>query len=266
MNYNKIYASIVLRAQYEYDARKALKANGAYYEFHHIIPKSLGGSDALFNRALLTAKEHFICHWLLVKIYPIGTPERHKMLFAFWCMQQNGGTVSRAIFSRAYEKLRHEYAKLVSERQRLCIGEKNGMTGAHWYTNIDTGESGLYKNEPSNRWVLGKDIFNHKSRIWGLWSIATKKPRTIKHGKVCPDLVTSFKKRESKNREWTELNWNLFHSSDYKSLNQFCKSDAVGISVVAMTKRFIKYIPIYTMVSSQGKTFKPDRKLVNVFT
>ena len=32
---------------------------------------------------LLTAREHFICHWLLVKRYNQNTKERKKMLFAF---------------------------------------------------------------------------------------------------------------------------------------------------------------------------------------
>jgi hypothetical protein len=39
-----------------------------YTEKHHIIPKSLGGSNKKDNLALLTAREHFICHLLLTKM------------------------------------------------------------------------------------------------------------------------------------------------------------------------------------------------------
>ena len=62
MNYTKIYASIVLRAQDERTERLALKKQGKYFESHHIIPKSFGGKDDKSNRSLLTAREHFICH------------------------------------------------------------------------------------------------------------------------------------------------------------------------------------------------------------
>jgi hypothetical protein len=35
-----------------------------YTEKHHIIPRSMGGSNKKENLAHLTAREHFICHWL----------------------------------------------------------------------------------------------------------------------------------------------------------------------------------------------------------
>jgi hypothetical protein len=37
-------------------------------EKHHIIPKSIGGSNQKTNIVCLTAREHYICHRLLVKI------------------------------------------------------------------------------------------------------------------------------------------------------------------------------------------------------
>ncbi|MCG7944958.1 MAG: HNH endonuclease [Candidatus Thiodiazotropha taylori] len=38
------------------------------YEKHHIVPKSLGGSNKKENLVKLTPREHFICHMLLVKM------------------------------------------------------------------------------------------------------------------------------------------------------------------------------------------------------
>jgi len=55
-----------------------------YFEKHHIIPKSLGGTDDCSNLVKLTAKEHFICHRLLVKM-TIGKARR-SMAFAVWIM------------------------------------------------------------------------------------------------------------------------------------------------------------------------------------
>ena len=35
-----------------------------YAERHHVVPRSLGGSDDAGNLVSLTAREHFVCHWL----------------------------------------------------------------------------------------------------------------------------------------------------------------------------------------------------------
>lgn len=40
-----------------------------YVERHHILPKALGGSDDSSNLVALTAREHFVAHVLLAKIY-----------------------------------------------------------------------------------------------------------------------------------------------------------------------------------------------------
>jgi endogenous inhibitor of DNA gyrase (YacG/DUF329 family) len=66
--YLKWYYDIIFKAKLE--NRK--KSQGVYYESHHIFPKSLFpeyGSLRLYgwNQVLLTAKEHFICHFILMK-------------------------------------------------------------------------------------------------------------------------------------------------------------------------------------------------------
>lgn len=42
--------------------------DNSYVEKHHIIPKSIGGSNKKENLVALTPKEHFVCHLLLVKM------------------------------------------------------------------------------------------------------------------------------------------------------------------------------------------------------
>lgn len=39
-----------------------------YTEKHHIVPKSLGGSDDTLNLVRLTPREHYICHLLLIRM------------------------------------------------------------------------------------------------------------------------------------------------------------------------------------------------------
>jgi len=39
-----------------------------YTERYHIIPKSLGGNNEKHNLVRLSAREHFLVHWLLTKM------------------------------------------------------------------------------------------------------------------------------------------------------------------------------------------------------
>jgi len=78
-----------------------------YQEKHHIIPKSLGGSNKKDNLVALTPKEHFIIHILLCK-FSIGMAKR-KMLYAHKAMSyyiKEGRNYK--IGSRIAEKLRKE--------------------------------------------------------------------------------------------------------------------------------------------------------------
>ena len=105
MNYQKIYNQIIDRAR----TRKL----ECYKEKHHVTPKCLGGSNSSYNLVELTAREHFICHHLLCKIYP----ENVKLTFALWAMV-NMRTSSQErvkISSTLYEEIKQKHSKLKSE-------------------------------------------------------------------------------------------------------------------------------------------------------
>jgi hypothetical protein len=78
MNYKRIYNELI---------SNALERNiedGVYYEKHHIVPRSLGGTDDAINLVCLTAREHFVAHWLLWK-FSEGR-DKYKMGHAFFRM------------------------------------------------------------------------------------------------------------------------------------------------------------------------------------
>jgi hypothetical protein len=60
-----------------------LEAN-LYGELHHVIPKSMGGSNDHDNLIKLSAREHFICHVLLTKM--TAGPDLYKMKTALIAM------------------------------------------------------------------------------------------------------------------------------------------------------------------------------------
>lgn len=59
--------------------------SSVYYEKHHIIPRSLGGSNIKDNLVYLTFREHFIIHWLLTKMCE-NRKDQIKMKHAFGFM------------------------------------------------------------------------------------------------------------------------------------------------------------------------------------
>lgn len=267
MNYNRIYTSIVFRAKAEEADRKLDKKNGGYYERHHIIPRSLGGSNESTNLAYLTAREHFICHWLLVKIYPANSDAYNKMLFALWRMRSNPtAETKRYVFSNVYVYLREQFAKVIGKKVSISQrGSGNSQYGTSWYTAIDDGHSERFSETPGHGWIKGKNVFGLGRKYPALWCIKTKKPLTIKHGQVRPTLYEIRKNQFDKAELETKRYWDEFHSSDYTSLNKFCHSNTVTISTVAMVLRFRKFIPIYNQISSQGATFVPNRDLIHKY-
>lgn len=77
-----------------------------YAEVHHIVPRSLGGTDDADNLIRLTARQHFIAHWILARALG-GSAAR-----AFFMMSNFGkyGHVN----STTYAIARKEYAELAS--------------------------------------------------------------------------------------------------------------------------------------------------------
>lgn len=103
MDYKRIYDQIIDRA-------KSRVLEG-YKEKHHIIPKSEGGKNSKDNLVNLSAREHFICHWLL---HRMDTTIRSRAV-SFWLMARNTGSSKQnrthIVSSRAYEEARKAFSE-----------------------------------------------------------------------------------------------------------------------------------------------------------
>lgn len=98
MNYDMHYTVLMTKA------RARQKPDG-YVERHHVQPRSLGGSNKKENLVWLTAKEHFVAHVLLAKIYG-GSQWYAVMMFA--------ANERRVVNSRLYEAAKAKHAKWMS--------------------------------------------------------------------------------------------------------------------------------------------------------
>lgn len=75
-----------------------------YTERHHILPKSLGGSNEQSNLVALTAREHYLCHLLLIKI--TNGNAHTSMLRAFNAFKMSGSKNPRQLTARQYQTAR----------------------------------------------------------------------------------------------------------------------------------------------------------------
>lgn len=124
MNYKKIYDEIIYR-------RKLERPDG-YTEKHHVVPRCLGGSDESDNMVALTAREHFICHWLLVKMNTGRDKMRLSAAFNAMCRMSDGQIRNSKNFeiARKHFSLNHP-CKDESTRNKISASLREYYSDAH---------------------------------------------------------------------------------------------------------------------------------------
>jgi hypothetical protein len=120
--YTLIYFSIIE------NARLRVLPKDQYKETHHIIPRSMGGDDSSNNLVDLTAREHFICHKLLVRM--TQGESKGKMAFALVLMSGKRG-------SKIYDSTK----KLLADRMSKLHTGKIPITDGVVDKTIFKGES-----------------------------------------------------------------------------------------------------------------------------
>ena len=102
-------SSLQLNRYHKFIDRLRNQVVDGYCEKHHILPRSLGGSDDSSNIICLTVRQHYIAHWMLWKAYG------GAMAVAFDYMSGIKRYGSR-LPSRIVEALKADVSKRISER------------------------------------------------------------------------------------------------------------------------------------------------------
>jgi hypothetical protein len=172
MNYQKIYDNIIQKARTE----NRIKSKEIYYESHHVLPKCLGGKDSKENKVLLTFREHFICHWLLCKIYKNDKENYYKLSTAFSRMCSKNEFQSRNITSKHYAIVKkHER----DAKKGIPVGgAKIKRRSQQWKDNISKSLNGrpntwmkdktyeeIYKKQDLDRILLSRKKTKNKNTI-----------------------------------------------------------------------------------------------------
>lgn len=107
MNYKKHYDLLCKRGQ--------VKREG-YVERHHIVPRCKGGDDSESNLTWLTAKEHYIAHYLLHMM----DPKDNQLWYALFGMAFliNEHQQRYHIGSRVYQRLKEEKSEIAKQNYR----------------------------------------------------------------------------------------------------------------------------------------------------
>ena len=118
--YTKWYFSIISCAKNGFRNKKDGK-----YESHHIVPKSFGGSNRKENLVLLTCKEHFICHLLLVRMLD---DKRNKMKMVKAIVRMSGCGKYK-LTSRTYQNIGILHSESMSGENNPRYGKPGTMLG-----------------------------------------------------------------------------------------------------------------------------------------
>jgi len=139
MNHHRQYQLLIQKAQ-----QRKVDPN-EYYEKHHIIPRSHGGTNEKTNLVHLTAREHFVAHMLLARMYGGGMWQAAKM------MKNSRGCQKRVINNRLYEIARKKWAEFLKGKKRPAhVGEaiKKARTGKKASENTKAKMSSVRKGRP----------------------------------------------------------------------------------------------------------------------
>ena len=203
MNYKQIYNQLISKRQQE------TPPENCYTETHHIKPKCLGGTNETTNLVKLTAREHYIAHLLLAKIY-----NTYGMYAAVIYMQTGRFKNRKFKFnSRLYQKIREEFANKMSQKmkgktswnkgkkmsndfkQKVSVAKKGNKywVGKHHSEETKLKISEAHKGRYIGRtptWLVGKPLSEaHKQKdreaILGLkyWNNGIKNVRA----RECPE-------------------------------------------------------------------------------
>lgn len=240
MDYNRIYYQIIERAKVR------ILSDTEYFENHHIVPLSMGGSNLEENIVKLLAREHYICHWLLYKIH-----KNSEMAYAWWMMSNNDGSKyhkdRKRQTSRKYEYAKRAFSKHIGKihkgrklskehKQKLSLsklGDKNPMFGKkhseehkQYLSEINSGDkNGFYGKTHTEEFKMKLSEYaklrtGEKSNAYGYHhteetkqkysELYKGKPRTKPHEIViCPHC----------NKSGIKPNMKRWHFDNCKELN-----------------------------------------------
>lgn len=187
-----------------------------YTEKHHIIPVSMGGANNKANLVILSARYHFLAHYMLFLAYRNKT-----MANAFRMMTLCGKYVSSNQFQRA-------------RINSICAGELNGMFGK---THTIESRRKISENRPSTRGISYENLYGTELSV-----------------KLKSDRSASFKRFREKNPNDGVRN-PRYDSTEYNFINSET-GELVKATKLEMNANYEIPRPPLTELTKYGKKYK----------
>ena len=248
MDYGQHYDKLINRAKN--------RTFTGYTEQHHVIPKSMGGNDNSENIVRLTAREHFIAHLLLLKMYP----SNYSLIKAV-NMMCIGHKQNRSM-NRMYGWLREKFS---NEMSRSQTGSGNSQFGKKWIYNpvLKENKKILIAEIIPDGWFSGR-VLNFETYFE---KIQKKKERELERELKKQKLILQ-KQENLKNKQILSNNkkeeyklyiinlYNEFKKGSYYSVRDFHKKNNFKISIMTISNYWRKYISEYKKNSKEGKRYR----------
>lgn len=144
MDYDSVYKKLMISRK----DREIL--DGVYYEIHHIIPRSEGGTNEKTNLVHLTPREHYIAHLLLWKAAP-------KNMRRFWPLQWFYDKHRVRIPSRIIQMIKEDRQRFVNTRDYTWMKDPayrckaSLITRSHLFKDYSYRTSIEYKSHMSSK-------------------------------------------------------------------------------------------------------------------
>jgi hypothetical protein len=201
MNYLKAYCNLIRKAEKRGYTKKKAKEQGLYVEGHHTFPISIFGKNKRI--VYLTAREHYIAHCLLEKIflkrYGIKDWRTSKMIWAHIMMAGKNRAAEKTYFnSYLYEATRMRISQIEVTMETRQKQSRHHKKSKWWYKGEKTK---FCKKCPGKGWKRGRPGINIGRKL----SQKTKDKISISHtGKKQNKQVKEKTAKRSKNSVW----WN----------------------------------------------------------
>ena len=184
------------------------------FEKHHIIPKSLGGTNRMQNIVKLTPREHFICHLLLTKM--TQGIAKAKMINA--ALRLSNDHKGRCVNSRLYEMIKRERSKYLSENS---CGSDN-----HFFGKKHSEESKKKMSDARKKWSYTEE---HIARFKGRASPMKGKTHSNKTRKKLSE-AGKLRKQSLESREKTSATLLALNLTRSKETREKMRQAKLGIS------------------------------------
>ena len=197
-------------------AKARILSSDIYVEKHHIIPKSLGGNNSKENIALLTAREHFICHLLLIKMTTGNACIKMKFALSMITGCKNIGE-GRYItpYNRIYE--------IVKKNHRDAIQE-------YWTEERKQERALVTSNRKKNIKLSETHKANLRKKVWSVKAIQTRLDNCLK--------AAEARKGSNWTKEMRNAMFNSFINKNIKIAIELIELYDSGLSYNQLSKKY----------------------------